>query len=162
MRGVLWLTHLLNVLFGQHRLHKLGHVQRCVVICHATYSHFFPLRRSASHRFTVRFCAARWRRTATSELTAENFWPSLVFPRLQSGNFHYLYRCKFWHELSLYRFLCSSWWTKQDHWGCEPVPQQDDHQTGETQFTAQRWLRPHNGRKFWLLVLRWTYRTRGE
>jgi hypothetical protein len=43
VRGVLWLTHLWNVVFGQHRLHKLRQVQGWVVIFRATDRHFFAI-----------------------------------------------------------------------------------------------------------------------
>jgi hypothetical protein len=38
--GVFWQTQLWNVMFGQHRLHKLGQVQGRFVILQPTNRHF--------------------------------------------------------------------------------------------------------------------------
>jgi hypothetical protein len=81
VRGVLWLTHQLNVLFRKHQLYKL--------LCDLSRNRqaILVLWRRASHRFIVRPCAAQWWHTARFDLSRETFWTGLVFPTIQSGTF---------------------------------------------------------------------------
>ena len=50
MRGVLWHRHLWNVVYGQHRLHKLGHVHGCQWIATQQPDISWSVRRTASRR----------------------------------------------------------------------------------------------------------------